>query len=160
MMSVENSINKQEEECLELKSIKYKTMLISGVPLRETKSTNNLINLERYLENEKNENENEPWCKLNKTNKIKKFIEFANIYKVENKLDNDENQNLIDFLKECLNTKKLQRVKDVVYDKTSGNIKEIPALNFIKLTKRFTLKNLEKRVSTLKSLGPKKVNHL
>ena len=26
-----------EEECLELKNIKYKTMLLSGAPLQETK---------------------------------------------------------------------------------------------------------------------------
>jgi hypothetical protein len=50
----------------------------------------------------------------------------------------------------------LQRVKDVIYDKTTGQIKEIPALSYTKTNKHFTLKNLEKRVSTLKSLAPKK----
>ena len=53
--------------------------------------------------------------------------------------------------------KKLQRVKDVVYDKTIGVIKEIPALSYTKPTKHFTLKNVDKRVSTLKSLTPKKI---
>jgi len=59
-------------------------------------------------------------------------------------------------LKDCLDRKKLQRVKDVIYDKTEGVIKEIPALSYTKSSKHFTLKNLEKRVSTLKSLAPKK----
>ena len=53
-------------------------------------------------------------------------------------------------------TKKLQRVKDVVYDKTNGSIKEIPALAYTKTNKHFTLKNIDKRISTLKSLAPKK----
>ena len=59
-------------------------------------------------------------------------------------------------MKDCLDRKKLQRVKDVIYDKTEGVIKEIPALSYTKSSKHFTLKNLEKRVSTLKSLAPKK----
>ena len=52
----------------------------------------------------------------------------------------------------------MQRVKDVIYDKTTGQIKEIPALSYTKSNKHFTLKNLEKRVSTLKSLAPKKAH--
>jgi hypothetical protein len=49
------------------------------------------------------------------------------------------------------------RIKDVIYDKTTGIIKEVPALHYVKASKHFTLKNLEKRVSTLKSLTPKKI---
>ena len=37
------------EECVELKNIKYKTMLLSGVPIKETKSANDLSNLEKFL---------------------------------------------------------------------------------------------------------------
>ena len=39
------------EECFELKNINYKTMLLSGVPIQETKSANYLYNLEKFLEN-------------------------------------------------------------------------------------------------------------
>ena len=59
-------------------------------------------------------------------------------------------------MKDCLDKKKIYRVKDVLYDKETGLIKEIPALTFIKSTKHFTLKNLDKRVTTQKSLPPKK----
>jgi len=52
----------------------------------------------------------------------------------------------------------LCRVKDVIYDKINGVVKEIPALTYTKASKHFTLKNMDKRVSTLKSLAPKKVN--
>lgn len=143
-------------DCQELKNIKYKTMLLNGNPLQETKSSNNLSNLDKFLEDEKNNNNNEPWCKLNKTIKTKKIIEFCEEYKKIKQLDDEEFNLMVAFLKDCLDRKKLQRVKDVNYDKINGTIKEIPALCFIKSSKHFTLKNLDKRVSTLKSLHQKK----
>jgi hypothetical protein len=144
------------DECHELKNIKYKTMLLNGNPLQETKSSNDLSNLDKFLENEKNNNSNEPWCKLNKTIKNKKLMEFVEIYKKDKNLDEEESNNLILFLKDCLDKKKLQRVKDVIYNKISGMITDIPALSYTKSNKHFTLKNIDKRVSTLKSLAPKK----
>ena len=147
----------KKEECVELKNIKYKTMLLSGVPLQETKSANDLLNLEKFLEDEKNNNKNEPWCKLDKTIKLKKLSLFAEQYKENNNLNHEESQILLVFLKDCVDRKKLQRVKDVNYDKVTGSIKDIPALTYVKTTKHFTLKNIDKRVSTLKSLAPKKL---
>lgn len=149
----------QQEECIELKNIKYKTMLINGVALNESKASQSMHNLDKFLENEKNSSENEPWCKLNKTIKIKKITEYVlNLYKKNNNLDETECESLITFLKDCLDRKKLQRIKDVIYDKENGAIKEIPALTYVKTTKHFTLKNIEKRISTLKSLPQNKSN--
>jgi hypothetical protein len=153
-MEQENNINR--EECLELKNIKYKTMLLNGNPLQETKSENDMSNLDKFLENEKNNNVNEPWCKLNKTVKTKKLLEYVEKYKIDKSLDDEEEKLLTTFLKDCLDRKKLLRVKDVIYDKTNGSIKEIPALAYTKINKHFTLKNMDKRVSTVKSLAPKK----
>jgi hypothetical protein len=57
-----------------------------------------------------------------------------------------------------LNKNKLQKTKDVVYDKEKGVIQSIPALFFNVGNRAFTLKNLDvKRVSTLKSLTPKRI---
>ena len=61
-------------------------------------------------------------------------------------------------MKDCLDRKRLQRVKDVIYDKTTGTIKDIPSLVYNKASKNYTLKNETKRVSTLKSLAQKKNN--
>jgi hypothetical protein len=146
----------QQSECQELKNIKYKTMLLNGAPLPETKSSNDLSNLDKFLEQEMKNNSNDPWCKLNKTVKLRKFQEFIHNYKREKNLQEDEAKLLTSFLSDCLDKKKLSRVKDVVYDKETGLIKEIPALMYIKSTKHFTLKNIDKRVSTLKSLSVKK----
>jgi hypothetical protein len=148
---------KKKDECMELKNIKYKTMLMNGTTFKETKSSNNLSHLEKFLEDEKNNNQNEPWCKLDKTVKTVKLIDYVEEYKKTNDLSEEESTKMICFLKDCLDRKKLQRVKDVVYDKTNGTVKEIPALQYTKSNKHFTLKNMDKRVSTLKSLTPKKI---
>ena len=152
----ETTTTNTNDECLELKNIKYKTMLLNGNPLLETKSENDMSNLDKFLENEKNNNSNEPWCKLNKTIKTKKLIDYVEIYKKEKKLTEEEGIQLVVFLRVCLDKKKLQRVKDVIYDKNTGIVKEIPSLAYNKPTKHFTLKHMDKRISTLKSLAPKK----
>ena len=132
-------------------------MMLNGVPLSASKiSANNIDNLDKFLENEKNSNVNDSWSNLDKTVKIKKIIIFAETYQTENSLTKEEYDALIKFLKEALDHKKIQRVKDVIYDKTTGLIKSIPALAHNKATNHFTLKNTDKRVSTLKSLPPKK----
>ena len=147
----------QVEECIELKNIQYKTMLLNGKPIKETKSASDLTNLEEFLENEKNNNQSEPWCKLNKTMKLKKLIEYARIYKEKNLLDEEEEVAMELFFRECLEKKKLYRVKDVSYNKETGIIIDIPSLVYTKNKKNFTLKNTDKRASTLNSLTPKKM---
>lgn len=151
-MSKEN----QEISCNELKTLKYKSMVLNGVPWPESKSSSDLANLDRFLENEKITNSTEPWSKLDKTAKLRKLAIFAESYKQEHKLSEEEYSHLIDFFKDCLDKKRLQRVKDVNYNKDTGEIKDIPALHFNKPTNHFTLKNIDKRVSTLKGLTPKK----
>ena len=52
---------------------------------------------------------------------------------------------------------KLQKTKDVYYDKELREIMSIPSLYFNQLNRNFTLKIMDaKRVSTLKSLTPKR----
>ena len=122
----------------------------------EHKSSGDLSKLDKFLENEKITNSNEPWCKLDKTAKIKKLMLFANNYKISNNLSTDEFNQLIIFFKDCLDKKKLQKVKEVNYNKDTGEIKDIPALFYNKPSNHFTLKNIDKRISTLKGLTPKK----
>jgi hypothetical protein len=151
-MNIEN----QPSDCHELKSLKYKTMILNGVSWPETKSSSDLTNLDKFLENEKINNANEPWSKLDKTAKIKKLTTFADYYKNENNLSINEYESLIHFFRDCLDRKKLQRVKDVNYNKETGEIKDIPALHYNKQLNHFTLKNIDKRVSTVRGLAPKK----
>ena len=130
----------------ELKPVKCKSIFFTSLQNEfsrsESKSSIDLENLDKFLENEKITNSNEPWSKLDKTAKMRKLTLFADNYKGVNELTDVEYDRLISFFKDCLDKKKLQRVKDVNYNKDTGEIKNIPALF--------------KRVSTLKGLAPKK----
>lgn len=151
-METENETNTNEKPIAKMTKL-------HGVILTESKSNSstNLESLDKFLEKEKIFNSNEPWSKLDKTTKFKKLVTYVEEYSVVNNLSNKEKEKLTSFLKESLDRKKLQRVKDVVYDKVSGVVKDIPALHYNKPTNHFTLKNIDKtRVSTLKSLPPKK----
>ena len=88
-----------------------------------------------------------------KTIKIKKLDDYVAKIASEHILTPAESLSLRKYLATSLDRKKLQRVKDVIYDKTTGSIKNIPSLHFNTTTRKFTLKRSEKRVSTLKSLG-------
>jgi hypothetical protein len=144
-----------------LNTIKYKTMVLNNLSWPDSKSANDLNSLDKFLEKEKEKSNtnSEPWSKQDKTSKIKRLTTFAIRFKDENNLSEEECQQLITFFRDCLDRKKLLRVKDVICDKETGEIKSIPALQYNKTTNNYTLKNIDKRVSTIKSLGPtKKIN--
>lgn len=147
------------DECLELKNIKYKTMLLNGnnKQFNHTKSEK-MAEIDRFLEKERKMNRAEPWGKLDQTQKMKKIEQFVTTFKrEEQQIDEYEQTLLKKYLKECINKKRLQRVKDVLYDKEKGIILSIPNLIYNKSRQRYTLKRSDKRMSTLKSLGkPKK----
>jgi hypothetical protein len=114
--------------------------------------------VEEMLEKEKNTSKNDPWNKLDKTQKIQRLHAFAEKYGKENALPVKEIKHLKVFFVECLDKSKLQKAKDVVYNKETREIQSIPSLHFNVSSKAFTLKNLDaKRVSTLKSLTPKRI---
>ena len=130
---------------------------MNGTTIKDTQMSNDMHNLDMFLESEKNMNRSEPWSKLDKTNRTRKIAEFVETYASEHKFGDEERTLMVAFLKDCLNKKKLYRVKDVTYDKESGVIKDIPALVYNKHHKHFTLKKLEKHTGTVKSLPPRKI---
>ena len=123
------------------------------------KSTNsiNLNDLDSLLEKEKQTNKTEQWNKIDKTVKTQILHSYAEKYGNEHNLPMKEIKHLKLFFSECLNKGKLQKNKDVTYARDIQQITAIPALYFNSDKKSFTLKILDnKRVSTLKSLTPKK----
>lgn len=147
------------DECVELKNIKYKSMLLNSSNEEVEETVENLSNLESFLQEEKNNSSNEPWIKLNKTTKLIKFQEFVEKYSIENKLSQDDKLDLFKFLSTNLDRKRFLKTKEVNYDKDSQVIISIPSLFYNSSNKKFTLKRCEKRVSTLKSLAPKKTKN-
>jgi hypothetical protein len=149
------------EECQELKNIKYKNMLFSGNSNNINSVTVNSkqSNIDLFLDKESKLNKNEPWNRLNKTEKITQLNDYVDFISKEHHLTDVEINKLKEYLTTSLDKKKLQHVKDIQYDKVSNKIKLIPSLHFNSITRKFTIKRQEKRVSTLKSLGagkPKK----
>ena len=112
--------------------------------------------LDKILEKEKQRNKGEVWTKLDKPIKIQKLHEFAEKYGKEHNLSSKDLKLLKTFFRSCLDKNKLNKTKDVVYNKENRIINSIPALHFNQVSKNFTLKLMDKRVSTLKSLTPKK----
>jgi len=139
---------------------KFQNIIKTNSIVWTEKNNSNLTCLDAFLENEKISNTNEPWSKLDKINKNKKLHIFAEKYKEEHNLNEIQYIQLKTFFKESLDRKKLHRVKDVIYDKLTGVIKEVPSLVFNKITNHYTLKNMDKRISTIKSLAPTRRNKI
>lgn len=113
--------------------------------------------LDALLEKEKIRNKGEVWIKLDKTIRRQKLEEYAEKYGKEHNMSSKDLKLLKTFFNNCLEKNKLNKSKDVVYNKDERTITSIPALHFNQVTKNFTLKILDtKRVSTLKSLTPKR----
>ena len=148
----ENKPKTQVNEVYE--AAKYKNIITNT---ETTESSYNAI--DNILENEKINNKNEAWNKLDKTVKIQKLHIFAEKYGKDNTLPIKEIKHLKLFFNESLNKNKLQKTKDVIYDKEKGVVQSIPSLTFNPTNRNFTLKNLDaKHVSTIKSLTPKKIS--
>jgi hypothetical protein len=113
--------------------------------------------IDHILEKETQKNKTESWNKLNKTMKIQKLNHYAEKYATEHKYSERELGNLKTFFLESLERGKLQKTKEVVYDKDQQQIEEIPGLFYHQHNHNFTLRIIDtKRVSTLKSLTPKR----
>ena len=112
--------------------------------------------IDGILDRERNHNKTESWNKLDKTVKLQKLAAFAEKYGKDHGMPPKTIKQLKLFFVECLEKNKLQKTKDLFYDKELSEITGIPALHFAAGGHHFTLKNLDaKRVSTLKSLTPK-----
>ncbi|MAR50996.1 MAG: hypothetical protein CML42_07710 [Rhodobacteraceae bacterium] len=149
------SSKKETTECIELKNIEYQSMLLhNNSSVFSSKLTTK--NISNFLDEEKKINSKKPWNKLEKSTKLKKLIDFVNIYSRANELSVIKKSELKDYLFVSLERKKLQRTKDIVYDIVTGKIKSIPGLDYNKNSKKFTLKRVDRKTNTLKNLQPKR----
>ena len=148
-----------KDNCKELLNIKYKNMLLNpnnnifNNDNSETKKT-----LDDFLEINKESIKVKTWSQLNKMEKMNKLFNYIDSVIDEYELTTKEVDELKQYIRQCLNRKQLQRMKDVQYDKKDGTVKKINGLHIKKgkleeKEKRFTLKNVDKKDSTLKNLG-------
>ena len=125
---------------------------IGGRPMSDSINT-----LDKFLEDATASNNTGRWNKLDKTVKLQKMTEFADTYAQENEYSEQDKESLIIYLRDCLDKKKLIRVKDVEYDNVNDKLLAIPGLQYNKTSKRHTIKNTDsKRSSVTKSLPQRK----
>lgn len=130
----------------QLKTLKYQNVITDT----SSKNTEN-VDIDQFLEEEKNKNKNASWNKLTKVDKINKLKTFTEEYGAEHKLTESEVKELKTYLKSALDRKRLQNLKEVSYDKENGKIISITHLSYNKSNKKFTLKNNDKKSSTIKT---------
>ena len=114
----------------------------------------NVTDVEAFLEQEKSQNINKVWNKLDKSVKINKLYEYADSYAKEKSISGIQTALLKSFLKNCLDKKRLESGKDIQFNVKEQKIESVPRLNYA--NKRFTLRRNDKRITTSSSLGPKK----
>jgi len=145
----------EKPELPEINKPKYNGLL--NILQKPIETTND--NIDKMLEKEKLHNKTESWNKLERNVKIQHLHCFAEKYGREQGLPVKDIKSLKSFFIDCLEKGKLQKTKDIQYNKDSQEIISIPALHFNTMTRNFTLKITDsKRVSTLKSLTPKRIS--
>ena len=142
------------DECLELKNIKYKTMLLNNNNNINTKKNESIMDIDSFLKKDKESNRVKSWSKLSNASKLQKILVYSDEYTKTHNLSEEQCKNLKQFLIESMEKKKLQRIKDVTYDVKKNKIINIHGLTFNTHRKKFTLKSKDRKTNTLKSLPP------
>ena len=142
------------------KELKYKSIYLNnnyGTNNNDEKNSDscNMDKIDNFLEKEKETNKSQPWNKLNKTHKVDKLRSFCERFSEENSFSESNKEELQNYLLKALDQKKFTKIKDIIYNKDEGFIKDIPGLFFDKKKKIFTIKSQDNRVSTSKNLAPK-----
>ena len=136
----------------QLKNLKYKTMLIQG---KLTPDVENNTNVSAALETEKTSKSATTWNKLPKSDKAMLLNTYVStLLSAEYGLSDAETVVTKQYLRSSIDRKKLQKNKDVVF--ADGSLTCVNGLIFNKQTRKFTLKESEKKQSTLKNLAPTK----
>ena len=147
--------DRNKDECIQLKNINYQSMLLKRNSNIDSQR-GGTENIDKYLEQEQNKKKNiKPWSKLEKSTKLKKIYSYIETFYEEFKMTEVEKKELKKYMRTCLERKKLQRIKDVIYEVNTGIIKDIPGLSFNEKKRKFILRKVDKKGSTLRNLAPK-----
>jgi hypothetical protein len=143
--------------------MKYRTVLNNAnngeLEANVSEQIKDMATLEELLDKEQQHNKTKTWNKLDKTQKIQKLHAYAEKYSKEHGLPVKEMKTLKMYFIQCLDEQKLLKTKEVIYNKDSREIINIPGLGFNMITHTFYIKNMDpKHVSTIKSLTPKRIS--
>lgn len=117
-------------------AIQYKT----GVTGTHTVANNMVASLDQLLSDETQINVADSWSKLDKTTRIKKLKTYVKTKLAVNyDLNLSEQDKCLRYMTRNMD-RQLRRVKDVTYDKSTGEIQNIPAFSFNTKSRAFTMK--------------------
>ena len=150
-------LSNEEEKSTPIEKPEKELYYVNRYNTNQKLESDNINTLDQLLEKEKINSKSDPWNKIDKTTKIQLLHSYAERYGVENKIPAKDIKNLKTFFTESLNNGKLSKNKDISYIKETQTVSSIPSLFFNSDKRAFTLRIVDnKRVSTMKSLTPKK----
>ncbi len=134
---------KNDSDCKEYNSLKYKTMIMTGTNIESSLDTNEeKINM--FLSMDMEKNKKGVWSKLSKTEKVKKIKNYIKtILLKEHDLTDAEVLNATKFFSLLMDRKKLSKNNELIYNQDGGLIESIEGLTFNPETRKFTI-NCEK----------------
>ena len=138
------------DECKEYNSLKYRTMILTGIPLDiKTESSEEFIN--KFLSNDIENNKKGVWNKLSRTEKHRRIADFVetNLTPMYS-LNDTEKSTALKFCIMLLDSRKLSKTNDITYNKEERMIERISGLVFNTVTRKFVI-NLEKQKTTKKN---------
>ena len=114
------------------------------------KQTTSLNDLNTLLDRE-SKNTKIKWCKIITVDKIKKLNEY-----IDKQIKYNENQKqlLKQYVRLCVNRKKLVRDKEVKYNIESGEVEDIIGISYNESSKKFTL-SAKSNIKTTKKNKPR-----
>ena len=136
---------KNDSECKEYNSLKYKTMIMNGTNIEPTLDTNEeKINM--FLNMDMEKNKKGIWSKLSKTEKVKKIKNYIkNVLAKEHELTEAELLYANKFFSLWMDRKKLSKNNELIYNQDVGLIESIEGLSFNDETRKFVI-NFEKPI--------------
>ena len=142
---------KNDSDCKEYNSLKYKTMIMTGTNIESSFDTNEeKINM--FLSMDMEKNKKGVWSKLSKTEKVKKIKSYIKTTLLkEHNLTETEVLNATKFFSLLMDRKKLSKNNELIYNQEVGLIESIEGLIFNPETRKFTI-NCDKLPAKKKSV--------
>ena len=133
---------KNDSDCKEYNSLKYKTMIMTGTNIEPTLDSNEeKINM--FLSMDMEKNKKGVWSKLSKTEKVKKIKNYIkNVLAKEHDLTEAELLYANKFFSLWMDRKKLSKNNELLYNQDVGVIEGIEGLSFNVETRKFTINSI------------------
>ena len=133
---------KNDSDCKEYNSLKYKTMIMTGTNIEPTLDSNEeKINM--FLSMDMEKNKKGVWSKLSKTEKVKKIKNYIKtVLAKEHDLTEAELLYANKFFSLWMDRKKLSKNNELIYNQDVGLIEGIEGLSFNVETRKFTINSV------------------